>query len=1486
MTLKLQLNRLKSLALINKRGLAFLCMMPAIVLASLFLAPLVSSLEVISPTVTQSLLNHPDQTDIDIPVQIQVSVPFQLDQSSQQFSIFAFTNQPPEAITSIAFYVRTTDATETLPVQLYLLGIDQNGQDGWSISVDAEKLSFLDPCRIMAMASLSDSQVMWAESTSFYSPQAALLVTPALNTADPASVPLAVLPLADDDSAALLAVSQETVPPTVSSSPLRRLIGVVGDGISGLWTKGFWDSIDLTNVLANGIYDVSILGSNSGKSSIGTTTSQSLVVQQNMAPSVSIIEPAPLSAVSSPFDIVLIAQDADSAIERIDVYIYQDVTLCPGIESEQPYPGNMMWLGTDSSSVDGWRIQARLPEDWQGDGWYIFAIAWDSSGLAGWSSTEEPVTILLEGQARAVVVSPLEGQTVSGSSRVQVAVPDNPQNVSGLELYARNESGLGICVGNMNQVGNLWQVQWDTTDLPDGEYGLYVVGEMLDGSNTLSPVQLVSVVNNAPRLNLLSLPSEAPVAGQIAIKAQLVAGTCSVIGVQMVDELGNVITLPDMAISEDIASSVFSTEGLLAGKYVLSLMAEDDLTGQTTIIQRDIQLVSEQRALTLTVDDDETLKGIVAVNWTIEGVAVENGVTIQYSPDAGDHWTVLASGELEAPYQWDTRDNADSTEGVLRVIAVTPQSILSAERPVVVNNVNDAPVIYCSSPVPDYIISSQCLITWQAYDTDDDTLSAQVEYRVAGGEWQIIAKQTENQGQLTWLVRNVTPGTYQVRIKVFDPDGAVGEDSVYPVYISGNSAPVIRLNAPLENIELEDEAIVLWNTYDEDGDDLTISIEYSYDAGKTWLPLAEDLDNTGYYLWKFSFLPAGDEYRLRVIANDGQATGSAETGGLLTIGTPTDAAYELVSPREGDQLEGSVLLCWRALDESEQATPVSLMVREANSNDWQLITEDCSQSNFGIWDATGLTGDYQLVLGIFGRTSGRYQLLDVVDEVSVTVDTIVTEPSVILLSPSAGQSVNGDVVVSWALSGFSTQATAQIDLWTEAQPNWVQVGSTDAQSERYILNEARFGIATSAMVRVTIVDDATCVSSAMEGAFCVLGNSHPPLLEVGSPDSDDVLADGQLVWMASDSDDDDVSVSIELSSDNGVSWDVLAARLDASGTYDLSSLPLGSKSRIRISATDGLFSTSWMSGEINLSSRPFVYIEAPLAGDRWSGLEIVRWQPSNGEIDPLEIDIQISMDGQNWESIATRISDEGVFLFDTRDMMNGWYWLRLVAVNETSRSEISGPFEVNNATFNQPLASLIVATEGFPMSGLERIAWDVIDEDNDSISIALAYSLDEGATWTTFATDDQAEGSVLWDTRDLPNTDRLWLRITATDGRYAVNDYLGPVEILNEGNPDIFFLTPSEPVWTGVQRVSWTGVSSVDCDATVQLDVSYDGGQTWRVRATDKALTDSYLWDTQSVKTGTSVRFRIAVIESGNVIAYAHSDEITIWGNTTLEPLE
>jgi hypothetical protein len=133
---------------------------------------------------------------------------------------------------------------------------------------------------------------------------------------------------------------------------------------------------------------------------------------------------------------------------------------------------------------------------------------------------------------------------------------------------------------------------------------------------------------------------------------------------------------------------------------------------------------------------------------------------------------------------------------------------------------------------------------------------------------------------------------------------------------------------------VEAETVILWTTFDLDGDQVRIDLYYSDNAGETWLPLAEGLPNTGYYLWQVSFLPAGRAYRVWVVAHDGVSAGSDQSDDVFTVGRPAAPPLALISPGPGRECwhEGRVVAVGLG---SRGGTGGSVLVRHLGG-EWQI----------------------------------------------------------------------------------------------------------------------------------------------------------------------------------------------------------------------------------------------------------------------------------------------------------------------------------------------------------------------------------------------------------------------------------------------------------------------------------------------------------------------------------------------------------------------
>jgi len=122
----------------------------------------------------------------------------------------------------------------------------------------------------------------------------------------------------------------------------------------------------------------------------------------------------------------------------------------------------------------------------------------------------------------AVIVTPASNATVSGTTAVQVSVPDKA-TVTSVRVYARGtgEKGLGTLLGSANRAP--YVVSWATGSTPNGDgLEVYAVASGPGSSDGMSDPVPVRVSNpDAPALNYLvayNLPASVQ-AGSLGIKA-------------------------------------------------------------------------------------------------------------------------------------------------------------------------------------------------------------------------------------------------------------------------------------------------------------------------------------------------------------------------------------------------------------------------------------------------------------------------------------------------------------------------------------------------------------------------------------------------------------------------------------------------------------------------------------------------------------------------------------------------------------------------------------------------------------------------------------------------------------------------------------------------------------------------------------------------------------------------------------------------------
>lgn len=97
---------------------------------------------------------------------------------------------------------------------------------------------------------------------------------------------------------------------------------------------------------------------------------------------------------------------------------------------------------------------------------------------------------------------------------------------------------------------------------------------------------------------------------------------------------------------------------------------------------------------------------------------------------------------------------------------------------------------------------------------------------------------------------------------------------------------------------------ITWTAFDQDGDPMQFSLEYSADNGTTWIQITPALNGNSFD-WTPGFIPAGAQARLRLTASDGFNTAQAVSNAFTLTARPPFAF--IVSPENGANFtEGAV----------------------------------------------------------------------------------------------------------------------------------------------------------------------------------------------------------------------------------------------------------------------------------------------------------------------------------------------------------------------------------------------------------------------------------------------------------------------------------------------------------------------------------------------------------------------------------------------------
>ena len=191
-----------------------------------------------------------------------------------------------------------------------------------------------------------------------------------------------------------------------------------------------------------------------------------------------------------------------------------------------------------------------------------------------------------------------------------------------------------------------------------------------------------------------------------------------------------------------------------------------------------------------------------------------------------------------------------------------------------------------------------------------------------------------------------------------------------------------------------------------------------------------------------------------------------------------------------------------------------------------------------------------------------------------------------IVSPQAGQVVSGQTPISWTMSSAFEPVTIHLYLSNDGGQSWWEEWSGNSSNNSYNWNTSLVPDGTRYLLQIAARGDTSFGLAKSSGYFTVNNPGNvPPEIELHSPRGGEYWGGTRPVrWIAADADGDLLNISLDISSDEGITWETLASNLPNDSLY-LWNTPLFSNSpyyQLRLSVHDGSHEVADTSGTFEI----------------------------------------------------------------------------------------------------------------------------------------------------------------------------------------------------------------------------------------------------------------------------------------------------------------
>jgi len=685
----------------------------------------------------------------------------------------------------------------------------------------------------------------------------------------------------------------------------------------------------------------------------------------NVAPTVSLVTPAPAAAFPAPASVSMTAtaSDPDGTVAKVD--FYSGTTL----------------LGSDTTSPYGY-TWGNVPAG----SYSVKAVATDNKG----ASTASPTSLItvMAPNVPAVpapnvpptvsVMTDKMSYTAPASIAMTAAAADSDGTVARVDFYAGT-----TLVGWVRS--SPFAFAW--TGVPAGSYAIKAVATDNSGATTTSTAVNVTV----------SAPNMAPTVSVNTDKSTYTAPASVAMTAVAADSDGAVVKVDFYAGASLVGSAAtapfaFTWNGAAAGSYPVKAVATDNRGAVTTSAIVTVTVSAPNAAPMVSVTTDKSSYTAPASVVMTAAAADSDGTVTKVDFYAG---AALVGSDTTSPFEFTWSGAAVGTYAV-KAIATdnSGATTTSTAVNVTVSAPNVAPTVSVNTDKSTYTAPASVAMTAVAADSDGSVVK--VDF-YAGAS--LVGSAATAPFAFTW--NGAAAGSYPVKAVATDNRGAVTTSAIVTVTVSApNAAPMVSVTTDKTSYTAPASVVMTAAAADSDG---TVT-KVDFYAGAALV----GSDTTSPFAFTWSGAAVG-AYAVKAVATDNSGATTTSTAINITVAAPNVApTVSLTTPVSGATFTApaSVAIVATAADSDGTVTKVDFYAGAT------LVGSDSSSPFSFTWNGAA-AGSYA-VTAVATDNSGATTTSAAV---AISIASNVA-PTVSMTSPATGASF-----VSPASVTFTATAT-------------------------------------------------------------------------------------------------------------------------------------------------------------------------------------------------------------------------------------------------------------------------------------------------------------------------------------------------------------------------------------------------------------------------------------------------------------------------------